>query len=120
MLGLGKTGTVRESATASSARSQDIYQRYAAALYRQALLTLDDPVLTEHVACDAIVNERALAALPGRGDIRASRALGIHPRDMAVLMRAVLMRAVLRKLTTSPAAAVEDGDHVRDPAAGGQ
>jgi hypothetical protein len=97
MLGLGKTGTVRTSATASSARSQDIYQRYAAALYRQALLTRDDPASAEHVVCDAIVNERALAALPERGDIRASRAPGIHPRDMAALLR-----AVLRKRATSP------------------
>ena len=84
MLGLGKTGTVRASATACS---QDIYQRYAAALYRQALLTLDDSAMAEHVVCDAIVNEYALAAMPGRGeDIRAGRALGIHPRDMAALV----------------------------------
>jgi hypothetical protein len=115
MLGLGKTGTVRASATASSARSQDIYQRYAVVLYRQALLTEDDSALAEHVVCDAIVNERALAALPGSGDIRASRVPGIHPRDMAALLR-----AVLRKLTTSPVAAVGDGDHVRGPAGDGQ
>ena len=37
MLGLGKTGTVRGPDADGSARSQDIYQRYAAALYRQAL-----------------------------------------------------------------------------------
>jgi hypothetical protein len=42
MLGLGKTRTARASATASSARSRVIYQRYAATLYRQALLTLDE------------------------------------------------------------------------------
>ena len=42
MLGSGKTGRVRASATASSAPSRDSYQRYAVALYRQALLTLDD------------------------------------------------------------------------------
>jgi hypothetical protein len=40
MLGLGKTRTVRASATVSSARSRVIYQRYAATLYRQALLTV--------------------------------------------------------------------------------
>jgi hypothetical protein len=115
MLGLGKTGTVPASATASSARSQDIYQRYAVVLFRQALITLHDPALAENVACDAVVNECALAALPGRGDIRASKVLGIHPRDVAALLR-----AVLRKLTIPPAAAVEDGDHVRGPAGGGQ
>jgi hypothetical protein len=59
MLGLGKTDTVRASAAGSSARSQDMYHRYAAALYRQALLTPDDPALAEHVICDVIVNERA-------------------------------------------------------------
>ena len=55
-----------------SALGQDIYQRYAAALYRQALLTVDDSALAEHAVCDVLVNERALAALPGiscRGSI---------------------------------------------------
>jgi hypothetical protein len=42
MLGLGKTRTARASATASPARSQVIYQRYAATLYRQALLAPDE------------------------------------------------------------------------------
>jgi hypothetical protein len=68
MLGLGKTGTVRASATASSARSRDLYQRYAVALYRQALLTLDDSALTEDVVYDVVVNERALALVPERGE----------------------------------------------------
>ncbi len=94
MLGLGKTSTVRASATVDSALSQDIYQHYAAALYRQALLAVDDPALAEHAVCDVLVNERALAALPG-----------IHRRDMAALWRAVLHR-----LTASSTAAVEDGD----------
>jgi hypothetical protein len=38
MLGLGKAGTARASAAAASGRSQDIYRRYAVALYTQALL----------------------------------------------------------------------------------
>ena len=42
MLGLSKAGTAGTSATASSARSRDIYQHYAAVLYRQSLLNLDD------------------------------------------------------------------------------
>jgi hypothetical protein len=42
MLGLRKTGTAGALAPSSSARSQDVYQRYAAVLYRQALLSLDD------------------------------------------------------------------------------
>ena len=64
MLGSGKTGRVRASATASSARSRDVYQRYAVALYRQALLTLDDSAPAEHVVGD-VANEYTLA--PGRG-----------------------------------------------------
>ncbi len=39
MPGLSKTGTAGASAPA---RSRDIYQSYAASLYRQALLTRDD------------------------------------------------------------------------------
>jgi hypothetical protein len=68
MLGLGKTGRVRASATASSARSRDSYQHYAVALYRQALLTLDDPALAEDVVGDVVTNERALAQGPERGE----------------------------------------------------
>ena len=67
MFGLGKIATVRGSATVSPARSQETYQRYAVALYRQALLNLDDPAPAGHVACDALVNECALAAMPERG-----------------------------------------------------
>jgi hypothetical protein len=116
MPGLGKAGTVRGSATVSPARSQEIYQRYAVALYRQALLNLDDPAPAGRVACDPLVNECALAAIPGRGEddaryglgyIRVSAVLGIHPREMAALLR-----AVLRKLATSPPGAAEDSDHV--------
>jgi len=152
MLGWGKTGTVDASATVSPARSQEIYQRYAVALYRQALLNLDDSASAGHVVCDPVVNDCALAAMPERGEddaryrlaelvfrrsrqlaaglaqqdrwsgqgalglvlsgglgyIRVSAALGIHPREMAALLR-----AVLRKLTTSPLAAAEDGDQTR-------
>ena len=42
MLRLSRTGTAGASASASPARSRDIYQHYSASLYRQALLTLDD------------------------------------------------------------------------------
>ena len=151
MLGFGKTGTVRGSAPVNPARSQEIYQGYAVALYRQALLNLDDPAPAGHVACDALVNEYALAAMQERGEddaryrlpesvfrrsrklaagpephdrrsgqgalglalfsglgyIRVSAVLGIHPREMAALLR-----AVLRKPTTSPPAPAEDSDHV--------
>jgi hypothetical protein len=108
MPGLGKTGTARGSAPVSPARSQETYQRYAVVLYRQALLNLDDPASAGQVACDALVNECALAAIQGHGAddarrglgyIRVGAGLGIRPREMAALVR-----AVLRKLTTSPSA----------------
>jgi hypothetical protein len=83
MLSWGKTGTVHASATVSPARSQEIYQRYAVALYRQALLNPGDP------------------AHPGQRRAR------IHPREMAALLR-----VVLRRLTTPPPAAAEDRDQV--------
>jgi len=76
MPGLGKTGTVRGSARGSPARGQEIYQRYAVVLYRQALLDLDDPAPAGQVACDVLVNERALAAMPERGDDDARYRLG--------------------------------------------
>jgi len=70
MLGWGKTGTVDASATVSPSRSQEIYQRYAVALYREALLNLDDSASAEHVV-DPIVNECALAAMPECGEDEA-------------------------------------------------
>jgi hypothetical protein len=100
MLGLGKTGTVGASAAVSSGRSRDIYRRYAVTLYTQALLTVDDSALAEQVVYDVAVNECALALVPERGEdhARHRRVLGIYPRDMTVLLR-----AVLRRLTTSQA-----------------
>ena len=98
MLGLGKTGTVRAAAVASSGRSRDIYRRYAVTLYTQALLTADDSASAEQVVCDVAVNERALALVPERGedDARHRRVLGIYARDVTALLR-----TVLRRLTTS-------------------
>jgi hypothetical protein len=112
MLGSSKTGAVRAFVTVGSTRSRDadLYRRYAAGLYRQALLTRGDPALAEHVACDVLVNERALARMPDRGDDRAR-----YRRDMAALWH-----TVMRRLTSSSAAVAEDGSQVRRPAAGGQ
>ena len=67
MLGPGKTAV---TASPARGRDADIYRRYAVGLYRQALLTRGDPALAEHVVCDVIVNERALAAIPERGEDR--------------------------------------------------
>jgi hypothetical protein len=178
MRGFGKTGTIRAPAMASSDRSraEDIYDHYGDGLYRQALLTLGDSALAEHVVCDVIVDECVLFPPRGRGEaearhrlaesafrrcqqlaagddcsprrppsagvadcidpggllsgtergalglvlfggfgyVRASRVVGIRPRDMAFMLH-----AVLRRLTTSSAGAVEDGRQVRRSVAGG-
>jgi hypothetical protein len=97
MLGLSKTGNVSASATARSASSRDLYQRYAVALYRQALRNVDDSALAEPAVYDVILNEYALALMPecGEDNARYRRFLGMYPRDMAALLR-----AVLRRLTT--------------------
>ena len=94
MLGLGKPGTARGSAPVGPAHGQEIYERYAVALYRQALLNHDDPASAGQVAGDALVNECALAAIQGRGKDDARYGRGY-----------IRLRAVLSKLTTSPSAA---------------
>ena len=141
MLGSGKTGADRAFVTASSARSRDadLYRRYAAGLYRQALLTRGDPAVAEHVVCDVIVNEAALARIRERGEDNARHrltenarhrltqsvlrrgqqlaagAVAIYARDMEALLH-----AVMRRPASSSAVVAEDGSQVRTPAAGGQ
>jgi hypothetical protein len=108
MLRCGKTEAVRAFVTARSARSQDadLYRRYAAALYRQALLTRGDPVLAERVSCDVIVNEAALARIsehendPGCGT-SMSRAAVADPRSS----RRKVMRTIGFVTTITAAAA---------------
>jgi hypothetical protein len=97
MLGSTTTGAVRALVTPGSARGRDsgLYRRYAAGLCRQALLTRGEPALAEHVVCDVIVNEQALARIAERGDD--------DPRRMAALWH-----AVIRRLAPSSAAAVAD------------
>ena len=125
MLGSGKTGAVHAFVTTSSARSRDadLYRRYAAGLYRQALLTRGDQVLAEHILCDVIVNEAALARIAERGedDVRhhltesvlrrcqqlAAGAVANYPRDMAALLHAV-RRMLASHRPPLPRAAVAD------------
>ena len=82
MLGLVKNGTVGVFARASSARSRDIYQRYATGLYLQAFLTLGDSALAEHVTREVLVDECALAPVAGQGedDIRHRLAESVFRR----------------------------------------
>jgi hypothetical protein len=118
MLGSGKTGRARASGTAGPARSGDSYHYYALTLYRQALLAPDDSRRGEddaryHLAesvfrrCYKLVASSAQQdRRPGLwGAIRASAVLGIHQRDMAILLP-----TVRRRPATSQAAAVHDGD----------
>src|SRR5271169_826866 len=152
MLGSGKTGAVRALVTASSARGRgaDLYRRYAAGVYRQALLTRGDPALAEHVVCDVIVNERALARMPERGEDDAryrltesvlrrcqqlaagqawqARRPGQQPPSggvtdcIAIYPRdvAALLHAVMCRLASSSAAVAGAGSQARRPAAGRQ
>jgi hypothetical protein len=59
MLGFGKTSAARAPVAANEPRDPDtdIYDRHAAGLYRQALLTLDHASLAEQVVLDVIVDE---------------------------------------------------------------
>ena len=107
MLGWDKTKAVRAFVAAGSARSQDsdLYRRYAAALYRQALLTRGDPVLAERVVCDVIVNEAALARISERED---DPGWGTSMSRAAVADQRINRRKVMRTIgfvTTITAAA---------------
>jgi hypothetical protein len=68
----GKTRRARVAVKASAARDRaaDLYDRYAAALYRQAVLTLGDATLAEQAVCDVIAAECARPRAPedGRDD----------------------------------------------------
>jgi hypothetical protein len=130
MLGSGKTGAVRARVAASSVRSRDadLYRRYAAALYWQALLTRGDPAVAEHAVCDVVVNEAALARIRKRGEDEAHRpltesilwhcrqlpaaAVALYPRDVAAFLH-----AVMRRPASSSAAVTGDDSQVRRPAA---
>ena len=144
MLGSSKTGADRAFVAGSpaSSRDADLYRRYATGLYRQALLTRGDPAPDEHGVCDVIVNERALARMPERGEdqaryrlgprarairrprvrlagglgyVRAGGAMAIYPRDLGSLWH-----AVTRRLASSSGAVAEDGSQEERPAAGGK
>jgi transglutaminase-like putative cysteine protease len=64
-------------------RCQEIYQRYAAVLYRQALLHPGDPAPAGPVVGDALVNERALAAMAGSIRVAQPRGTPEHRREHA-------------------------------------
>ena len=88
MLRSGKNGTVRTFGPACSARSEDIYQRYASGLYRQAFLTLGDSALAVHVVRDVIADECALPPVPERGEDDARHRLAAVAEDSSQGKRA--------------------------------
>ena len=147
MLGLVKNGTVGVFARASSARSRDIYQRYATGLYLQAFLTLGDSALAEHVTREVLVDECALAPVAGQGEddirhrlaesvFRRCQQLAAEPAGAAAARQppsgdvadcvdpggllSEMERGALGRVGTSSGAVVEDGSQVGGPAAGGQ
>ena len=89
MLGLGKTSTARARATASPADSGLIYQRHAAALYRQALLTRDEDGAHHRLAKSVVQRLYQLASGPlqsarrplqsARRPVRSDRRRGERP-----------------------------------------
>jgi hypothetical protein len=119
MLGSGKTRAAGAIATASSPRSQaaDVYRRYAAALYWQALLARDDPAWAEHVGCDVITDESALAAIAEHGEDDAP-----YRRTHPVLRRCRELTVGLAWQIRRPgrAAVAEDDSQVRTSATGRQ
>ncbi len=85
MLGWGKAAGAA-GATADPGRRQDLYQRHAAALYRQALLILEDPAQAGQVVRDVITD----ACGPGS-------AAGPAPETGEDDTRAGLAEAVFRR-----------------------
>ena len=83
MFNWGKTSATRALAAPGPAHCREIYQRYAAGLYRQVLLHPGDLAPAGPVAGEALVNERALAAMAG--SIRVAQPPGTpgHRREHA-------------------------------------
>jgi len=72
MPGRSKRYFSHRAAAAGASRDQEIYDSHAAALYRQALLTLDDAHLAEQVVGDVIIEE-CLRTAPSWADEEAVR-----------------------------------------------
>jgi hypothetical protein len=79
MFSWSRTGAARAATAVGPGRCRETYQRYAVALYRQVLLHPGDPAPGGPVPGDAIVNERALAAIAGSARVRRPRGTGREP-----------------------------------------
>jgi hypothetical protein len=83
MLSWSKTSAARASAAPGPARCREIYQRYAAVLYRQARRNSGDPAPAGPAVDDALVNERALAAMTGSIRVAQPHGTPEHRREHA-------------------------------------
>jgi transglutaminase-like putative cysteine protease len=86
MLSWGKTSAARASAAPGPARCREIYQRYAAVLYRQALLHSGDQAPPGPAVGEALVNEYALAAMTGSIRVAQPHSKPEHRREHAGVM----------------------------------
>jgi hypothetical protein len=75
----GKTrhGHAVGTASAYGDRAGALYDQYAAGLYSQALLTLDDPGVAEQVVCDVLAEEYGRAPAPEDDGADASYRLAV-------------------------------------------
>jgi hypothetical protein len=91
---------VPAATTAPGQRDQDIYDRHAAGLYRQALLTLGDTGLAEQVVSDVIVDEcvRPAAADRRPGATRCRLALAAYYRCQQLSERPEIAQSSRRRL----------------------
>jgi hypothetical protein len=87
MLGFGNTCLAPDTTNVPCDRDAHIYDRYASGLYRQALLTLDDPHLAEQVVCDVLVDECARPGVSEGDEDNAGYRLAVsayrHCRELA-------------------------------------
>jgi hypothetical protein len=80
MLGFARKASDTATATefTPSERAKDIYQRHAARLYRQALVTLGDESLARQVLADALAAECGLSEVTAGGDIGCRLAVSVY------------------------------------------
>jgi hypothetical protein len=72
-------------ATAAGQTDEDVYDRHAGNVYRQALFTLDDAEMAEQVVSDVLVEECVRPAVVARGqDARGRLAVSAYRRCMEI------------------------------------
>ncbi len=87
MLRSAKPDIVRANVPAAAAghTDEDVYDRHAGNVYRQALFTLDDAEMAEQVVSDVLVEECVRPAVVARGqDARGRLAVSAYRRCMEI------------------------------------